>query len=245
VTTDARRYRVHTRILRDGEPALVLLDLTPTDDPADAYEPVVVRGDGYNGGLAETVAGLEAGNVVTASVDWTGPDAVAAFETVTVERQTRYRFAADVEGLFEAARETWRAAREAGDPVGSRVTRDTDGEPNGALYVFADPPGRDVYDEFRSGRRPVDPLVERVNEASPEADGDTTPGEGAGLGSLASRLEPADGDAPETTDETDAPAREVFVLSPADGAFVVVYVVFRRDGLLAETVRDTYEGLSE
>jgi hypothetical protein len=35
----------------------------------------------------------------------------------------------------------------------------------------------------------------------------------------------------------------VFVLRPADGAFVVVYVVFRRDGLLAETVRDTYEGL--
>ena len=244
VTTDARPYRVHTRILRDGEPALVLLDLTPTDDPADAYEPAVVRAEGYDDGLAETVAGLEAGNVVTARLDWTGPDAVAAFETVSVERQTRYRFAADVEGLFEAARETWRAAREAGESVGSRVTRDTDGEPNGALYVFADPAGRDVYDEFRSGRRPVDPLVERVNEASPAADEDTTPGAGAGLGSLASRLEPAD-DAPEATDETGAPAREVFVLSPADGAFVVVYVVFRRDGLLAETVRDTYEGVSE
>lgn len=241
MTTDSRRYRVHTRILRDGAPALVLLDLTATDDPADAYEPVVARGEGYDGDLAETVADLEAGNVVTARLDWTGPDAVAAFETVAVERRSRYRFAADVEGLFEAARETWEAARADGEPVGSRVTRDTDGDPNGALYVFADPAGRDVYDEFRSGRRPVDPLVERVNEAAPDADGDT-PGDGAGLGSLASRLESVDGDDESHDGET---AREVFVLSPADGAFVVVYVAFRRDGLLAETVRDTYEELSE
>jgi hypothetical protein len=276
VTSDASRYRVQARILRDGEPAVVLLDLTQTDDPAEAYEPVVVSGDGYEGVLAETVAGLEPGNVVRATLDWTGPDAVAAFETVTVERHTRYRFGDDVTGLFEAARETWETARDAGDAVGSRVTHDTDGQPNGALYVFADPAGRDVFDEFRSGRRPLDPLVERVDEDDPAADGEAPPGGGDGeegdptLGGLAARLEQVDetesedgetgtgdGETDETNTETDEtntetgttagdtpPAREVFVLRPVDGAFVVVYVAFRRDGLLAETVRDTYEELA-
>lgn len=259
VTSDASRYRVQARILRDGEPAVVLLDLTQTDDPAEAYEPVVVSGDGYEGVLAETVAGLEPGNVVRATLDWTGPDAVAAFETVTVERHTRYRFGDDVTGLFEAARETWEAARDAGDAVGSRVTHDTDGQPNGALYVFADPAGRDVFDEFRSGRRPLDPLVERVDEDDPAADDEAPPGgeeSGGGdptLGGLAARLEQVDEtDGEDTETGTTAaaetgdtpPAREVFVLRPADGAFVVVYVVFRRDGLLAETVRDTYEELA-
>jgi hypothetical protein len=32
----------------------------------------------------------------------------------------------------------------------------------------------------------------------------------------------------------------VFVLRPADEPFLVVYVVFRRDGVLAETLRSTY-----
>ena len=254
MTSDPSRYRVQARIVRDGDPAVVLLDLTPTDDPAAAYEPVVVRGDGYGGTLSETVAGLEPGNVVRARLDWTGPDAVAALETVTVERHTRYRFGDDVTGLFEAARETWAAARDAGDAVGSRVTRDTDGQPNGALYVFADPPGRDVFDEFRSGRRPLDPLVERVDEDDPTADGEAPPsGDDGGtgdptLGGLAARLERVDepdgSDSEPSGGETSTlPAREVFVLRPTDGAFVVAYVVFRRDGLLAETVRDTYEEL--
>ena len=280
MTSDASRYRVQARVLRDGDPAVVLLDLTPTDDPAEAYEPVVVRGGGYEGALAETVDGVEPGNVVRASLDWTGPDAVAAFETATVERHTRYRFGDDVTGLFEAARETWEAARDAGDAVGSRVTHDTDGQPNGALYVFADPAGRDVFDEFRSGRRPLDPLVERVegpalttlaargadaglvervDEDDPAADDEAPPGgeeSGGGdptLGGLAARLEQVDEtDGEDTETGTTAaaetgdtpPAREVFVLRPVDGAFVVVYVVFRRDGLLAETVRDTYEELA-
>ncbi|MFC6990047.1 DUF6663 family protein [Haloplanus sp. GCM10025708] len=35
--------------------------------------------------------------------------------------------------------------------------------------------------------------------------------------------------------------REVFVMRPADDPFVVVYVVFEPEGLLATTVRDTYD----
>lgn len=35
--------------------------------------------------------------------------------------------------------------------------------------------------------------------------------------------------------------REVFVMRPADEPFVLVYIVFRAEGILAETVRDTYD----
>lgn len=265
------RYRVHARITRDGEPAFVLIDCAETDDPAEAYEPVVVAADGYDGALAETVAELETGNRVAATLDWTGPDATASFETLSVERRTRFRFADEVEGLFEAARDAWEAARRDGDAVNARVTRDTDGEPNGSLYVFGDPAGRDVFHEFRSGRRPIDPLVERVDEAAAArddggaaaGDGGAAAGDGGAVasddesfaaGSLASRLPRADeestGDDAESSEDgapdTDGlPPREVFVMRPVDGAFVVVYVVFRRDGLLAETIRDTYESLGE
>ena len=41
-------------------------------------------------------------------------------------------------------------------------------------------------------------------------------------------------------DDLDDDPREVFVLRPPDGAFVVVYIAFEKDGLLARTVRDTY-----
>jgi len=32
----------------------------------------------------------------------------------------------------------------------------------------------------------------------------------------------------------------VFVMNPVDEEFVLVYIVFRKDGMLASTVRDTY-----
>ncbi|MFB6176433.1 MAG: DUF6663 family protein, partial [Halobaculum sp.] len=197
------RYRVLARIDRDGTLALVLVDLTPTDDPTEAYEPVLVRATGYDDDdLADRVDSLEPGNVIAAELDWTGADAseAAAFEDLSVERRTRYQFADDVEGLFEAARDAWDEARESGEAMNSRVTRDTDGEPNGALYVFADPEPRDVFEEFRTGRRPIEPLVERVNEQhTGDSDSDDTGGDESGessdlqTGSLAARL-PTEGD---------------------------------------------------
>jgi hypothetical protein len=249
----SRRYRVLARTIRGDTESLVLVDLTPTDDPADAYEPVAVRASDYEDTLAERVAELEPGYVVAATLDWTGADAgtAAAFDTLTVERRTRYRFAADVEGMFEAARETWEAARTAGEAMNSRVTRDTDGEPNGALYVFADPSARNMFEEFQSGRRPIEPLVERVNEQHTES----TSSGGVATAGLTARLEQtgedAESDGTESADETaetdndGPPEREVFVLSPADGTFVVVYIAFEKDGLLATTMRDTYEELAE
>jgi hypothetical protein len=97
-----------------------------------------------------------------------------------------------------------------------RVPRGTDGEPNGALYVFAKQSGaRDLFEEFRTGITPLDPLVRRADRG-----GSVPP-------------------------ESEQP-RAVFVLRPAEEPFLVVYVVFRRDGVLAETVRSTYdEGVSK
>ncbi|WP_435062931.1 DUF6663 family protein [Halobaculum sp. EA56] len=212
-----RRYRVLDRDA-DAE-ALVLVDLDTPDPgpgpaPDEGFEPVRVAATGYDGALAETVDSLDPGYVVRARLRWPGhgagggdPDAtpLARFDSASIERESRYLFADAVENLFEAARDAWQDARAAGEGMASRVTRDTDGEPNGALYVFAEAGARDLLGEFRSGTTPLEPLVERVNE-----------------------------------DLGDDEPREVFVLRPERGAFVVVYIAFERDGLLARTVRDTY-----
>jgi len=108
--------------------------------------------------------------------------------------------------MFEAAVDAWDQIRSAGEAVGSITTRSNDGEPNGALYLFADAPGKRRFADLRSGRLPIEPLVARVNESR----------------------------------EDDGP-REVFVLRPAAHDFVAVYVVFDREGVLAQTVRDTYD----
>ncbi|WP_418284116.1 DUF6663 family protein [Halorubrum sp. DTA46] len=178
----------------------------PTDpDAADQFDPLYATAEGYadDSALAERVAGLEPGNVVEATLAWA--DGSARFVDFDVVRESRFRFADDVEGMFEAAVETWDQIRASGEAVGSITTRSNDGEPNGALYLFADAPGNDTFAELRAGRLPIEPLVARVNDSH-------------------------DGDEP----------REVFVLRPAAHEFVAVYVVFDRDGVLAQTVRDTY-----
>lgn len=174
--TTRGRYRVHDRREAGDRGAaegatptdeFVLVDLPPEpvapDDPdaADAYEPVYVAAEGYEGDLAAAVAELEPGYVIEAELAW--DDATARFAALDVERRSRFHFADDVEGLFEAAVDAWREARAAGEAVASQVTRSTDGDPNGALYLFADAPGRDVYADLRAGTVPIEPLVSRVN----------------------------------------------------------------------------------
>jgi hypothetical protein len=177
-------------------------------DPADAFDPTYVDATGYDGDPGATVASLSAGNLIDARLSWT--DGTPRFESVDVVAETTFEFLDGVTGMFEAATETWYEAEADGEAMNGRVTRDTDGEPNGALYVFAKQTGaRDLFEEFRSGVTPIEPLVARANE---------------GEGRLAESEEP----------------RAVFVMRPADEPFLVVYVAFRRDGLLARTVRDTY-----
>ena len=219
--TTSGRFRVHDRrqrpdidddAARSGGDAeeFVLVELAdePVDptapDAADRYDPLYATAEGYEGDLADAVDALRPGFVVDATLAWT--DGSAWFREVEVVRETRFRFADEVEGMFEAAVETWRQIRAEGEPVGSITTRSNDGDPNGALYLFADAPGSDTFDEVRTGRLPIEPLVARVNDSRDDED-----------------------------------PREVFVLRPAAHEFVAVYVVFDRDGVLAQTVRDTYD----
>jgi len=169
------------------------------DEEPDAFTPLSVRVDD------EAAGQLDPGNVIEATVGWDGDDRDTHDGTLlawTLVRATRYHVADGVTGLFEAARKTWTAA--GGGGPNSRVTRSPDGEPNGALYTFPDPAGRDVLKLLRTGRIPIEPLVARV-------EADRAPGE-----------------------------RAVFLLRPAEGSFVVVYVVFERDGELARTMLETY-----
>ncbi|MDZ5812254.1 DUF6663 family protein [Halorubrum sp. AD140] len=194
----------------DAPEEFVLVELPdrPIDptapDAEDQFEPLYATAEGYEGELAERVASLEPGHVVDATLAWA--DASARFVDVEVVRESRFRFADGVEGMFQAAVDAWQRLRAEGEAVGSVTTRSNDGEPNGALYLFADPPGGDTFADLRGGRLPIEPLVARVNDSR----GDDDP-------------------------------REVFVLRPAAHDFVAVYVVFDRGGVLAQTVRDTYD----
>ncbi|MFC6615140.1 DUF6663 family protein [Halopenitus salinus] len=199
--TTVGRFRVQRR---EGD-AFTLVEVPdepvhPDDPDADeAYAPLRADGD-----HSADVEPLEPGWVVDATLAWS--DATARIEEYTVVRETRIHVADEVTGMFEAAREAWRNARAAGDAMVSTTTRGRDGTPNGALYLFADPPGRDTLSALADGSLPLEPLVARVNE----------------------RLD-------------DGEPRSVFLLRPDSDDYVAVLVAFRRDGILARTVRDTYD----
>ncbi|RAW44156.1 hypothetical protein DQW50_15855 [Halorubrum sp. 48-1-W] len=171
--TTTGRFRVHDRRPRpldggDGPAEFVLVELPeetvdPTDpDATEAYDPLYATATGYEGELAERVETLDPGAVVDATLAW--DDGTARFAEVTTVREDRFRFADEIDGMFEAAVDLWRAIRAEGEAVGSVTTRSTDGDPNGALYLFADGPGTDTFAELRSARIPVEPLVARVDE---------------------------------------------------------------------------------
>jgi hypothetical protein len=153
-------------------------------------------------GAPAGLGALEPGNVVGATVEWDGDD--PRVTALDVRSETRFTFVDGAGELFSAAERAWEDAVADGEGMASTVTRNTDGEPNGALYVFAQQPGAaDLFAEFRDGERPLDPLVDRVDE---RREGD----------------------------------RDVFVLRPERDDCVCVYVVFEKDGRLADAVREKY-----
>jgi hypothetical protein len=187
----------------------------PTDGPLrlldrETMEPVVTAPDGHDAGVTD----LRPGYLVDATLDWTTEQPTV--DAVSVHRPTLYAFADEIDPVFEAAEETWADAQAAGDGMNSRIVRNTDNEVTGVVYVFAESgagagttggtaAGDGVFEEFRDGSRPLEPLVDRVN------------------------------------DQEGAAPREVFVLRPLDPAFVVVAIALEKAGLLADTMRDTYD----
>ncbi|WP_321112228.1 DUF6663 family protein [Halorussus salinisoli] len=147
-TTDEKRYRV---LAAPEDGSLRLLD-------RETYEPVVTAETGHDAPVTD----LRPGYLVDADLDWSS--ARPTVRSVSVRRPTLYVFADDIEPVFEAAQETWTEARAAGDGMNSRVTRNTDNEVNGVLYVFADDGVGGTFEAFRDGTRPLEPLVDRVND---------------------------------------------------------------------------------
>lgn len=113
------------------------------------------------------VGDLQPGNLVEATLSEEGVD--PAVESLSVVRPTRYQFADAIDPVFEVADDLWAEAKLAGEGMESQVTRNTDGEVNGVCYVFAEDDLGGRFAEFRDGTRPLDPLVDRVNESGEAA----------------------------------------------------------------------------
>jgi hypothetical protein len=124
----------------------------------ETYEPVVLASGGHDAPVTD----LQPGYLVDARLDWSTSEPTVA--SVSVVRPTLYAFADGVDPMFEAARETWDRARSEGEPMATRVLRNTDNEVVGVAYVFAESGDRGRFEEFRDGSRPLEPLVDRVNE---------------------------------------------------------------------------------
>ncbi|WP_336344673.1 DUF6663 family protein [Halalkalicoccus ordinarius] len=138
------------RVLGDPHGEWLLVDRETTD-------PIAVSGG----------EGLEPGYLIEATVEWDDGDATLAEWKAVAE--TRIHFVGSVTNLFEVARDLCEDARLQGEAVLGKTTRSTDNEPNGAVYVFAEQSGaRDLWEEFRTGAMPLEPLVERLSDHSPE-----------------------------------------------------------------------------
>jgi len=122
------------------------------------YEPVVLASEGHDAAVEDR----RPGELVDATLDWSTSEPTVS--SLSVVRPTRYQFADGVDPMFEAARETWDRVRAEGEAMGTQVLRDTDNQVIGVVYVFAESGDRGRFEEFRDGSRPLEPLVDRVNE---------------------------------------------------------------------------------
>lgn len=155
-TTTESTFRVLGAAPERGD-ALLLLDRRD-------HEPVRVAADGYDGALAGDVQALRPGYLVDATLAWNDGD--ARFTDIDVRKRTLLTFADAVSGLFEAALDTMEEAHQEGVGVTGRPTFSNDGEPNGAVYAFAEQAGeRDVFEEIRTGSLPLEPLVDRLDDS--------------------------------------------------------------------------------
>jgi hypothetical protein len=186
-------YRVLRSPRDDGE--FLLLD-------TETVDPVYAIATGYENDLAQVVETIGPGNTIRATFDWSGDR--PRFSSVERVTETVFSFASDATNVFEAAIECWHETESAGAAMNSRLTRSTDGEVNGVLYVFAQQTGeRDLFSEFHDGIKPIGPLLDPIDASDPPY--------------------------------------EVFIVEPREEPFVLIYIVLEPNGILARTVRDTYE----
>jgi hypothetical protein len=121
-------------------------------------------GDGASDDAEAGGDGADAAGDDPAGGTTTRPE-VVEYEVVDA---TRFRFRRDVAPLFEAAVDCWETAAANGEAMDARVLRNTDSDPVGVVYVFAEQPGaRDLFGEFADGSKPLDPLLARAEAADP------------------------------------------------------------------------------
>ncbi|MFB6084874.1 MAG: DUF6663 family protein [Halorientalis sp.] len=156
--TESGTYRVYGSDRDEGELSFV---------EQGTEQPTYVRTERYDEPLADAVADLRPGNLVEASLDWSREP--AAITGLTVLTRTRLFVADGTPDIFERATETFQQARTEGMPIYPTQTFDTDGEPNGVLYVVAKQAGeRDLFAEFRDGRKTIEPMLEKIEDGGVE-----------------------------------------------------------------------------
>ncbi|WP_123537172.1 DUF6663 family protein [Halosimplex salinum] len=132
------------------------------------FETVAVPVEGHD----PPVEALQPGYLVEAGLDWGSEEPTV--RSLSVVRSTLYTFVDDADPIFEVAESLWEETRAAGEGMNATQTHNTDNEVNGVCYVFADAGQPSVFDEFRDGARPLEPLVDRIND---EADAEVEPRE--------------------------------------------------------------------
>jgi hypothetical protein len=131
-------------------------------------EPIYVQAAGYEGPLAETVADLEPGYLVDATLEWP-PDGDPRFADIEIQTRTLFEFIDGVPDIFEQAETTFEEGKHEHMPIASNVTYSTDGEANGVIYTFAKQEGeKNIFEEFRDGRMTLEPMIDRLGEGGEE-----------------------------------------------------------------------------
>jgi hypothetical protein len=130
----------------------------------ETYETVAVPRTGHDAPVAD----LRPGYLVDARLDWGSEKPTV--RDLDVRRPTLYTFVEDADPVFEVAESLWEETRAAGEGMNATQTYNTDNAVNGVCYVFADPDHQAVYEEFLAGSRPVEPLVDRVNDGPEPAE---------------------------------------------------------------------------
>ena len=151
--SESSRYRVHPGPDAD---TLRFLD-------RQRFETVVVP----TADQPTPVGDLQAGYLVEATLDFSTVEPTV--ESLSVVRPTLYAYADAIDPVFEVAEELWADAQITGEGMNSQVTRNTDGEVNGVCYVFAEDELGSRFGEFFDGARPLEPLVDRLNETDDTA----------------------------------------------------------------------------
>ena len=131
-------------------------------------QPIYVQASGYYEPLESTVAALEPGYLVEATLAWSGDDD-PSFAELSIETRTLFEFVDGVPDIFKQAKETFEQGKQERMPIYSNVTYGTDGDANGVIYTFAKQADeKDIFAEFQDGRMTLEPMIDKLNDGGQE-----------------------------------------------------------------------------